>query len=120
MPLVFFCAHCNSENQVDSTLAGCVMNCARCGRSVIVPIAPLAALPGVPPFGKKAAGQFLACAGFALGASLLLGFVSFVLAAFIERQTIGMSMDDVVLVGLIGAAAGAFFGGVIGWRVSRE
>ena len=42
------------------------------------------------------------------------------IAAAIERQTIGMDMFDVLLVGMVGTFAGAVLGALVGWRVGRD
>jgi hypothetical protein len=121
MSLEFRCTHCNAENTVEPRLAGCVMNCSGCGRSIIVPTGPPLVVPTV------AAGpvpawfhRTLVASLFALGAAVVLGGISLVVSALIERQTVGMTLVDVVVVGIIGALAGAILGGMIGWRIARE
>jgi hypothetical protein len=121
MPLEFRCTHCNAENSVEASLAGCVTNCSGCGRSIIVPLGPQFAAPAMaegpaPPWIHRT----LVTSLFALGAAVVLGGISLVVSAFIERQTVGMTLVDVVIVGIIGALAGAILGGMIGWRIARE
>jgi hypothetical protein len=117
----FACPYCGGDNEVPSTLAGCVATCAHCSRDMTTPMQtaeegerPLDAML-VRPRVAMLAVPIAACLGAIMGWLML-----FVPVWSSMLNPVGLGAGYASVAGLIGALSGAFFAGLMAYWVWPE
>jgi hypothetical protein len=114
----FECFYCGCPNQADEHLIGCVINCSKCGRSIVTP------QPGQRPLERSLnpqRGQSLAAGlGFSLGGSVFLGVPAAVVAWYAQSRIVGIDSPDAIAATAGAVAVGAVVGATLGWRLSAS
>jgi hypothetical protein len=114
----FDCFYCGTPNQAEEHLIGCVINCAACGRSIVVPQSGLRPPPRALLIRR---GQTVAAAsGFALGGGLFLGAPSLLIGWYAQNQFVGITLVHAIGAGIGAFALGSVIGATIGWRLSAN
>lgn len=119
-PIEFSCPYCGQQALLAATLAGCVASCAGCGRDVLVPERDPWLAPTTPPrvwntLWTPLSVMLWGTLGAVTGCVLLANPVS--LAAM---RVIGVGAQQVAIAALAGGLLGAFFGGLLGYRMRQD
>jgi hypothetical protein len=121
-PIRFDCCYCHYELAVGEEQAECLIECAGCGRSVLVPrnnadgIWPA---PAAPAQSRWLAAAFTSTAASLIG-GLITALLTFAVAYVGSLRWIGFNFADAVLAGCAGLAIGMFVFGVLGWNIASR
>lgn len=118
----FDCIYCGRQLEARAEQVDCVIECAGCRRSVIVPADLAASLWDRPvplePYSRLRPAIAALVTG--LMGSLACGIIAFTAFFIMSQSIIGIGVRDTILASVVGAGVGGLVGALLGWNLSTR